>query len=258
MKQIAAVIGAGVLLSGAGVAQAQTDLESKMTFTFTLNVEEDTNEDDELDSTKIGKVRFATKDFIDVMETILDNDDLKTVVVQRENVTDETEFPTSIFDQTIMIRDSDGVEVDPVDSQNFSSESDDLGDFGQGFGDNSVQADKDDADDGVVRSRILRNEGGTWIIDVNGDIGDEGETTNDRIVFDLFGNTLINSRQVFDGDDNLGTWAGPRSATVFGGGDIADVDAFTDLAEDGASGVVTGKLKLTAEKEQDDPVLAGN
>jgi hypothetical protein len=259
MKQFAAVLGAGVLLSG-GVAQAQTDLESKLTMTLTINVEEDTNEDDELDSTKISKVRFATKDFIDVMKDVLDNEDLKTVVLQRENVDDETGFPSSILDQTLMIRESDGDEVDPVDSGNFLATAIDLDDVGAGLGDNSVQADKDDADDGVVKSRILTNEGATWIIDVDGDAGsvDEGATTTDQIVLDLFGTTQLNSRQVFDGDTSLGTWANARSATVFGGADIDDNAAFDDVSTEAVTGVVAGKIKASTEKEQDDNEVAGD
>jgi hypothetical protein len=229
-----------VLLCGAGAARAQTDLESKLVVSLTLNVQTDVAGDD--DDTKVRKIRFSTKDFVEAMKDVLDNDELKTPVLQRENVA-AGDIPAGfILNQTLVVRQRDGTEIDPADADFLATP---LGlDALLGTTEllRSAARDKDDANLGLLGRKLIVNEAATWRFDEGGD-GD----TDDQIVLDLLCFSTVTSRRTFDGEIDLGLWYTSRVADVHGG---MSVDVNSGFGTVALTGVLRGTIKAVAEKIQ--------
>jgi hypothetical protein len=242
MRYSAALLGAALLLSTAGVARAQSDLESRLTITLTLQVQTELAGADS--DTRITKIRFATKDLVAVMAQILDSPGVQSAVLQRENVFAAAAPTAFILNQTLALREADGTEVVPA-ATDFLATALPLDDLvGTTELLRTAVADRDQSAAGPILSRKqIGSEAVTWTFDAGGDVD-----TDDQIVLDLLSFNTVRSKRAFDGETDLGLWYTQRVATVHG---AMSVDADSGFGPTARVGVVTGTIKTGPEKVQE-------
>jgi hypothetical protein len=199
------------------------------------------------DDSKVSRIRFATRDFLELMETATGDTDLRRIQIERDTVLADADGPLAESDflaETLILVNGDGEDVVETDAIVQAALA--VTELGTTLA-NAGSAISDDADgDGHTKRKDVLLQGSTWTLDSNDDAGDvDVPDTDDQIELDLIGLTTATSKRKFDGDTDQGLFFSNRNAKITGGmhidSGVLDTDADVD-------GVVTGTAKVSADK----------
>jgi hypothetical protein len=223
------LFGTALLLGSGAAAHAQTPVQSKVTMNLTL---EQTQSVGDSGDTKIQKLRFNTKDFINVMRDITGDEDIESVVIERTVDPGDDDPDIDFLNQELVLLDNQGVEVDDDDAitQTALDLSDDLSSplLAQ------TASAMDEKDEEIVSRTDIGLEGENWLI--NG--------ANDDVAMSMLARITAKSKRKTDRGEDEGLFFRERTANIQGG---MDVDISTDNDVDG-TGVLSGTIKAGPEE----------
>jgi hypothetical protein len=234
-----AALSCGLILAGAGGVHAQgTPVESRLTFALQIDMTDLAGNEVGDVSTNIDRVSFSTKDLIDLVSDITENDDIRNVALRRLT-SNEARPDADLLGEDLVFLDSDG-NVVPAAGAIVIEQRRVLAALDETFAQRAADI-RDDDMDGIVSRDDRSLEAGTLRI-----VGD-----GNNLEFGLIGNSRAESRRRSDGDRDLGLIFNSRVIDVTGGAQLDVASSDLDDALDG-NGVVTGTIRASSEQRLDD------